>query len=94
MLRTVRSVRPFETDPILIVDANAVRIRPIALQFLKVMPGKVRQIAKARRRVQPIESPFRLTTKGLELLDACTRSKSCCPSIAKAADHDDDGLDL
>jgi len=94
MLRPIRSIRPFEADPILNVDTDAVCIRPVAFQLLEVVPGKISDIAKIRGRFKPVESPFGLTTKGFKLLDARTRGKSSRACIAKAADHDEDDLDL
>jgi hypothetical protein len=94
MLRPIRSVGPFEADPVLIVDANAVRIRPVAFQLLKVMAGIIREIAKIGGCFKPVEKPFGPTPKGFELLDACTCGKSRRACIAEAADHDENGLDL
>src|SRR5213592_4522470 len=53
--RARRSIRPLKTDPPLIVDADAVRALPIALQRFKPVAGQRRQIMKDVRGFKAIE---------------------------------------
>jgi hypothetical protein len=56
--RARRTIRPFETNAPLIVDANAVLPLSAALQCLKAISGKERKILERAPRFKLIELEF------------------------------------
>jgi hypothetical protein len=60
---------PFEANSPLVVDSNAVRPGSVAFQLLQPMSRKVGDVAQAVRGFESIKGSFRLTAKGIELLD-------------------------
>src|SRR5215204_7322261 len=85
--RTGRPIGPFEADPPLIVDADAMLPLPIALQRLHAIPGKCSEVAQRCRCIEPIEANFSLSRKPGEFLHRVTAGEPLRPSIAIADDH-------
>jgi hypothetical protein len=80
-------MRPFEAEPPLLIDPNAVGIASRALQFLKVMAWKPGEVAQNRRSFQSIKCLLRLPSEAREWTDVLAKSEAPGPAIAVAHDH-------
>jgi hypothetical protein len=78
------AVGPFEADPPLHVDADAVLALPVALQSFERVRWQRLKIRKAGRGIQNVEALLRLTAETLELPDALALGKLARPLVAAA----------
>src|SRR5262245_49616738 len=85
--RAIVAGRPFEADPPLLIDSDAVLTCPVALERLKTIARQATQIPQrggGRKDVQPFPS---LTFETLELTDEFTFCKAFRPAAPVAQDH-------
>src|SRR5579863_4094988 len=66
--RTLRTLRPLETDPPLIVDTDAVLTLSVALEGLKPIPWQV-EVEQRSSGIELVESHLRLPSNSAECLD-------------------------
>jgi hypothetical protein len=73
--------RPFETNPLLVVDANAVLPLTTALERFQPVARKAARRLQMRGRFQPVEALFRLPPERLESRNTLALSECAfaCP---------------
>jgi hypothetical protein len=66
--RPQRAFRPFEANPPLVIDTNAVLTLAVTIEGLQLIAGDGGQIPQAGRRLQPIKPTLGLSREPRELL--------------------------
>jgi hypothetical protein len=79
--------RPFEANPPLIVDANAVLAFSISSQHFKTVAGQHGEISQLNGRFQTIQLQARSTFDARERLHAFASRKIRCPLVPIADNH-------
>jgi hypothetical protein len=82
-----RAERLFETNPPLVVDADAVLTRAVASERLQPVARKRSEVGQALAGVQPIQPCLRLPGEAGKLPDMFTSSKALGYPVAEADDH-------
>jgi hypothetical protein len=80
---TVMILRPLKTHTPLSIDSDAELPIPITAQCLKPVAGKHHQIVPGYRRLQNVQTPFRLLLEGLKLLHPLAGRESFSSLVAK-----------
>ena len=79
--------RATQTDPPLIVDANAVLTLPIALQRLEAIAGQCRKVLYGVRRLKAIEFQSRGPLDSIKRLDSFAACEVSRALVAVADNH-------
>jgi hypothetical protein len=82
-----RAFRPFETNPPLVINADAVLALSAALEGLQSVAGQGGKVFQAPRSVQPVEPDFSLSPEAREFPNVPTTSKAFGFSVAVIHDH-------
>src|ERR1035438_6705755 len=82
-----RAFHPFEANPPLIVNPNAVSSLAIAFQRLQAVPRQLREVLAASRRFQSIQLQPRRALDSAKRLDALSGGEIPCPLVAIAENH-------
>jgi len=85
--RSRRSLRPSETNPPLVVDADRVLPGSVALERLESIAGQSSKIGQRRRGLETVEPNFGLSRETGKLAHRLARSEPRCEPVAKAYDH-------
>jgi len=81
------TVAPDKTNPVLIIDADAMLTLPVASERFKTISWKNNQVAKLMCRVQLLELSLRHPRDALEPTTAAADKEKLCFPIAKRPNH-------
>ncbi len=82
------AVLPHKTHPPLLIDADAMLAPAVALECLKLVAGRHRQVAERRRRIEVLELLARpLLYLSVETLDEFTAEYCFRPLVLERPDH-------
>src|SRR5438445_7837887 len=85
--RTGRTFRPFETDPPLIVDTNAVLTLPVPDQRLETVARQRAKVLQRHGRLEAVELQLRRPFDSRERLDPLAGGELPGPFVPVADDH-------
>jgi hypothetical protein len=79
--------RPFEANPPLVIDADAVLALAVALERFEPIAGQSGKVFQTRRGFEPVESDFGLSPKAGKLPNVLTIGKTLGFSVPVIDDH-------
>src|SRR5260370_32131414 len=85
--RTRRPCRPFEANPPLVIDADAVLSGPVGFQGLQFVAAQCAEVSQTLRSLQTVETRFRLSYETGEFLDVIAGGEALGLLVPVAHDH-------
>jgi hypothetical protein len=84
-----RAFRPLETNPPLVIDADAILTLPIAPQPFQAITGQCGEVFQTRRGVEPVQTYFSLPGEPGEFPNMAAFGKALASLVPVTHDHGD-----